>query len=294
MGQLVRDLAQRHGLTRVAVLARTNDQLDTLGRAITAAGLPVVRAAGTSLLDRTIAEAARCTSREQLAQWVEAVWASDEVPAVRSRVAEEVDRFLTSNEPGGFRAWLEVRQPFDDLEPDDDGAISLLTFHAAKGREWEAVVVTGVEDGLVPHTSAVTEVQRVEEARLLYVALTRASDTLVVTWSAARKGAAATASPWLAAVAATVDDDRPQPPPPTWRRAARPPEPLQALKDWREAVARAAGVAPAAVCSDQVLRSMLADPPRDVGGVAQRLGLGVNAAERLAPKLLSLLTAGPS
>lgn len=294
VGQLVRDLAQRHGLTRVAVLARTNDQLDTLGRAITAAGLPVVRAAGTSLLDRTIAEAARCTSREQLAQWVEAVWASDEVPAVRSRVAEEVDRFLTSNEPGGFRAWLEVRQPFDDLEPDDDGAISLLTFHAAKGREWEAVVVTGVEDGLVPHTSAVTEVQRVEEARLLYVALTRASDTLVVTWSAARKGAAATASPWLAAVAATVDDDRPQPPPPTWRRAARPPEPLQALKDWREAVARAAGVAPAAVCSDQVLRSMLADPPRDVGGVAQRLGLGVNAAERLAPKLLSLLTAGPS
>ena len=53
-------------------------------------------------------------------------------------------------------------------------------------------------------------------------------------------------------------------------------------------------MAPAAVCSDQVLRSMLADPPRDVGGVAQRLGLGVNAAERLAPKLLSLLTAGPS
>ncbi|MCB0999241.1 MAG: HRDC domain-containing protein, partial [Acidimicrobiales bacterium] len=74
----------------------------------------------------------------------------------------------------------------------------------------------------------------------------------------------------------------------------RAPEPLQALKEWRATVARAAGVAPAAVCSDQVLRSMLADPPTDVAQVAVRLGLGIGAAERLAPKLLTLLPAAPA
>lgn len=292
---MVRDLSRKHGLKQVAVLARTNDQLETLSRAIVGAGLPITRAVGASLLDRTILEAARCTSREQLAAWAEAVWAGDEVNPVRSRVAEEVDRFLSSNEPGGFRAWVEYRQPFDDLEPDDDGAITLLTFHAAKGREWEAVIVTGVEEGLVPHTSAGTPAQRTEEARLLYVALTRASDTLIVTWAARRKDVGGAPSPWLEAVAGTIDHEQPLPPPAVLRRAERAPDPLLALKEWREAIARAAGVAPSAVCSDQVLRGLLADPPRDAADVARRLGLGVSAAERLTPKLLGLLpAAGPA
>jgi DNA helicase-2/ATP-dependent DNA helicase PcrA len=293
---IVRDLSRRHGLKQVAVLARTNDQLEGIGRAISTAGLSITRALGASLLDRTIMEAARCTSREQLTAWAEAVWAGDEVHPVRSRVAEEVDRFLSSNEPGGFRSWVEYRQPFDDLEPDDDGAISLLTFHAAKGREWEAVVVSGVEEGLVPHTSATTVAQRAEEARLLYVALTRASDTLVVTWAARRRDVAGAPSPWLDAVTATVEVEDLVPPPAALRRttATRTADPIQPLRDWREGIARAAGVAPTAVCSDQVLRAMLADPPLDAAAVAQRLGLGVSAAERLAPRLLSLLAAAGS
>ncbi|MCB9394655.1 MAG: ATP-dependent helicase [Acidimicrobiaceae bacterium] len=294
VASMARDLVHRHGARHVAVLARTNEQLDALGRALSVAGVPIARAVGTSVLDRTVLEASRCTSRDQLAHWIESVWAADAVDPIRGRVAEEADRFLSSNEPGGFRTWLEVRQPFDDLATDDEGAVSLLTFHAAKGREWEAVVVTGVEDGLVPHASAGTVAQRAEEARLLYVALTRASDALVVTWAGERRGRAAAASPWLAAVSATIEHQRRAAPPADWRRPPRAPEPLQALKEWRATVARAAGVAPAAVCSDQVLRSMLADPPTDVAQVAVRLGLGIGAAERLAPKLLTLLPAAPA
>jgi DNA helicase-2/ATP-dependent DNA helicase PcrA len=273
----------------VAVLARTNDQLDVLGRAITAAGLPTARAVGASLLDRTIMEATRTPNREQLAAWAEAVWTSGEVNPVRARVAEEVDRFLTSNEPGGFRTWVELRQPFDDLEPDDDGAVALLTFHAAKGREWDGVVVTGVESGLVPHSSSSTAIQRTEEARLLYVALTRAGSELVITWAASRKEVVTGPSPWLEAVEATVDHSQPQPPPAMLRRPPRPPDPLDELRVWRDGIARAAGVSAQAICSDQQLRSMLADPPADVAAVATRLGLGISAAERLAPKLLDLL-----
>jgi DNA helicase-2/ATP-dependent DNA helicase PcrA len=286
---LARDLSQRHGLRQVAVLARTNDQLEGLARALAATGLPVARAVGASLLERTILEASRCTNRQQLAAWAEAVWTSDEVAPIRSRVAEEVDRFLMSSEPGGFRAWVELRQPFDDLEPDDDGAVSLLTFHAAKGREWEAVIVTGVEEGLVPHSSATTAAQRAEEARLLYVALTRASDTLVVTWAARRRDVAGAPSAWLESVAATIDVERPLPPPAVLRRTGAPPDPLAPLRDWRATVARAAGVEPRAVCTDQVLRGLLASPPRDTAEVARRLGLGLSASERLAPKLLDLL-----
>ncbi len=284
----VRDMVQRYGLKHVAVLARTNDQLDLLGRAIASAGMPTARAVGASILDRTIMEASRTQNREQLAAWAESVWTSDEVTPIRARVAEEVDRFLTSNEPGGFRTWVELRQPFDDLEPDDDGAVALLTFHAAKGREWDAVVVTGVEVGLVPHGSSSTPVQRTEEARLLYVALTRAATELVITWAAQRRDNTTGASPWLEAVEATIDHQQPQPPPAMLRRAARPIDPLDALRSWRDGVARAAGVSAQAVCSDQTLRSILADPPADVVAVAKRLGLGVSAAERLAPKLLAL------
>lgn len=286
---VVRDQVQRYGLKHVAVLARTNDQLDALGRALASAGIPTARAVGASILDRTIMEATRTPNREQLAAWAESVWTSDEVNPIRARVAEEVDRFLTSNEPGGFRTWVELRQPFDDLEPDDDGAVALLTFHAAKGREWDGVVVTGVEAGLVPHSGSSTALQRTEEARLLYVALTRAGTELVITWAAQRRDQTTGASPWLAAVEATIDHQQPQPPPAMLRRPPRPADPLDGLRAWRDGIARAAGVSAQAVCSDQVLRGLLADPPADAATVARRLGLGMSAAERLAPKLLSLL-----
>ena len=69
------------------------------------------------------------------------------------------------------------RNPFADA--DGVAGVELLTFHAAKGREWHTVVVTGVETGLVPHRSATTADARAEEARLLHVAVTRASDRLV-------------------------------------------------------------------------------------------------------------------
>ncbi len=52
-----------------------------------------------------------------------------------------------------FRAWVATTNPFDDASTD---GVVLLTFHAAKGREWHTVVVTGVESSLVPHKSAST------------------------------------------------------------------------------------------------------------------------------------------
>jgi superfamily I DNA/RNA helicase len=284
---IVRDLAQRHGPRSVAVLARTNDQLETHGRALAAAHVPVVRSMGASPLERAIAEAARVRSRDQLAEWAEAVWAGDTADPMRRRVAEEADRFLSSNESGGFRTWIEARQPFDDLEPDDDGAVSLLTFHAAKGREWQAVVVTGVEQGLVPHSSASAVAQRAEEARLLYVAMTRAGDELIVTWADRRGGSPSGPSPWIKALQAATPEHAVVPVPPSLRQHRAPVDPLIALRAWRAGVARAAGVTDRAVCTDQVLRSLAQSPPADSAELAVRLGVSTSVAERWAAKLIS-------
>ncbi len=73
-------------------------------------------------------------------------------------------------------------RPDPDLEADTD-AVHLVTFHRAKGLEWRAVWVAGLEDGTVPVRQAATRAQRDEECRLLYVAVTRAADELCCSWS---------------------------------------------------------------------------------------------------------------
>jgi DNA helicase-2/ATP-dependent DNA helicase PcrA len=253
---------------------------------------PTERTAGRSPLYRAIVVGVVFTRREALSLHAQSVLAGDEVDPVRRRVAEEADRFLASDERGTFRVWVDTHQPFDDVDPGVEGAVALVTFHAAKGREWAGVVVTGVEDGLIPHSAAVTAAQRQEEARLLYVALTRASEELVITHARERRLTRSQESPFLGAVRTTLLADRPAAPPEAIRgRPAAQPDPLEPLRAWRGGVARAAGIDDRAVCSDQTLRALLDQPPVDVAEIARRLGITPSAAERLAPKLLSLLGA---
>jgi DNA helicase-2/ATP-dependent DNA helicase PcrA len=158
----------------------------------------------------------------------------------------------------------------------------LLTFHGAKGREWPVVVVAGAEDGLIPHTSALSAAQQAEEARLLYVAITRAVDHLVITRAESRRGVPTRPSPWLQAVQETIADDRPVPPPPRPPRT-QPADPLAELKAWRLQVARGAAVSELTICSDTVLRGLLERPPASTDELATRLGLTPLAAAELRP-----------
>ena len=65
--------------------------------------------------------------------------------------------------------------------PGDD-ALQLMTVHSAKGLEFKAVFVCGLEEGLFPHENSLNEVDGVEEERrLMYVALTRARKQLTLT-----------------------------------------------------------------------------------------------------------------
>ena len=72
-------------------------------------------------------------------------------------------------------------------EAEDQGRVTLMTVHTAKGLEFPVVFVTGLEDGIFPHSHAMAdETDLAEERRLAYVALTRARERLYVTRAAVR------------------------------------------------------------------------------------------------------------
>ena len=66
------------------------------------------------------------------------------------------------------------------------GRVNLMTMHSAKGLEFEAVFVAGLEEGLFPHTLAIAPDEIEEERRLCYVAITRAKTHLYLTLAATR------------------------------------------------------------------------------------------------------------
>src|SRR5690606_4051064 len=78
-----------------------------------------------------------------------------------------------------------------DQIPDDDaadqGQVTLMTVHTAKGLEFPVVFVTGLEDGTFPHQRSLSDEEELaEERRLAYVALTRARTWLYVSRAAVR------------------------------------------------------------------------------------------------------------
>jgi DNA helicase II / ATP-dependent DNA helicase PcrA len=73
-----------------------------------------------------------------------------------------------------------------DSRRDDEGLITLMTLHNAKGLEYPTVFVAGCEDGVFPHQRALDEGGVEEERRLFYVAVTRAMRELYLTYARRR------------------------------------------------------------------------------------------------------------
>ena len=212
------------------------------------------------------------------------------------RVAESVLEFLREQPLGdgaAYRSWVSTTDPFDLR---DDRGVELLTFHGAKGREWHTVFVTGVETGLVPIRSATTGAERAEEARLLYVALTRATDELIITWCARRGGYQRKPSPLIATF---VPIEAHVAPPPAELVVIDPIRRSQLelhdeLNAWRDHAARAAGILPDALCSSAMLKAIAEQRPGSADELAQLTGMGMLTAGRLYPGIARVLEADQS
>ncbi|MCC6409507.1 MAG: UvrD-helicase domain-containing protein [Planctomycetes bacterium] len=99
------------------------------------------------------------------------------------------------NEPdGGVRGFLQDIALVSDVDGLQEGVakVSLMTLHSAKGLEFPAVFIAGLEENLLPHSRAIGEAENgeaaiEEERRLFYVGMTRAQEHLVLTLAKVRR-----------------------------------------------------------------------------------------------------------
>ena len=102
-----------------------------------------------------------------------------------------VDDYSTNHDNPTLEDFLEKTALFSDIDQfSEEGLVSLMTLHTAKGLEFPVVTIVGVEEGLSPHVRSIEEGdddELEEERRLLYVGMTRAKQRLCLYYARARR-----------------------------------------------------------------------------------------------------------
>jgi len=156
--------------------------------------------------------------------------------------------------------------------------VHLLTYHRAKGLEFDAVFLPRLEERELPSKLSKTAAAIAEERRLLYVGLTRAKRHLSVTWSGKP-------SRFLAEL-----DIETQAAPP---KAVEPDDPLYVvLKKWRLETARAEERPAYVIFHNSTLAEIVRRAPRSREELAEVPGVGPAKLERYGDDLLAVLAAG--
>jgi len=100
-------------------------------------------------------------------------------------VAREYDAGNPEGTLADFLQQISLVADTDQLR-DDEGLVTLMTLHNAKGLEFPIVFMIGMEDGVFPHSRALDEGTLEEERRLCYVGITRAQRDLYLTYARQR------------------------------------------------------------------------------------------------------------
>jgi DNA helicase-2/ATP-dependent DNA helicase PcrA len=211
-------LARGTAAREIAVLVRVNADTERFELALAQAGVPYVVRGAERFYERPVVRQAlvllRGAARGEAAGAGPDEPAGDPLPSSVRHVLTGMG--LTAGPPGGGAAARErweslaaIAQLADDMHarrpdatltdfsaelaqraelghaPAVDG-VTLASMHAAKGLEWDAVLLPGLVEGLMPVVHARTPDAIEEERRLLYVAVTRAREHLYLSWSPAR------------------------------------------------------------------------------------------------------------
>jgi DNA helicase-2/ATP-dependent DNA helicase PcrA len=319
----------RRPWSSMAVLYRVNAQSAAFEEALRKSGIPLRVRGDAAFLDRPevkvalesleaiAAKAPKREFAEHLTDLVtDAAESSDDARAHRDAIAQLGREYLgVASGRGSVPDFLDFLRT--TLRGQDDGgiasdAVDLLTFHRAKGLEWDSVFITGLERGLVPISHAQGDSAALdEERRLLYVALSRAQRALHVSWAGKRsrgeRVSSRSPSPFLAEIERGISGE-PEPPRDAavnQRGARQARASLEALADqelapadrplfeelvtWRRDVARASGVPAFVVFDNKTLRAMAGARPSSNSALLDVAGVGPTKLERYGAALLEIV-----
>jgi DNA helicase-2/ATP-dependent DNA helicase PcrA len=197
------------------------------------------------------------------------------------RLAEE------AGEDGTVGAFVEDLRARFASEGDGRG-VNLLTYHRAKGLEFDAVFLPHLEEGEMPFKRSKSDEALTEERRLLYVGITRARTYLYLTWTLGGKKPSRFLGELAAGtehhVAVRREDGEPRQP-----KAADGPL-LKALKAWRLERSRTDDVPAYVVFHDKTLVEIAAREPRSLAELASIAGVGPAKLDRYGPDVLGILS----
>ncbi len=207
--------------------------------------------------------------------------------ALHELVGRIVDDEPAIDLPGLVRALGERARTTGGDHPTQP-AVTLLTMHKAKGSEFDAVCLVGLEEGMVPISYAGTDDEVAEERRLLYVGMTRARRHLWLSWAQQRPG-------WSGKLVKRrpsrfLDDVSGRPK----RRARTATADIDdglagALRAWRLERAQRDEVPPYVVFNDRTLTELAATRPTSAAGLLAVHGMGTTKVRRYGEDLLRIL-----
>jgi DNA helicase II / ATP-dependent DNA helicase PcrA len=196
------------------------------------------------------------------------------------RLAEEFD--------DGTRTCVEFVADIEGRFGTEGGrGVNLLTYHRAKGLEFEAVFLPQLQDGELPFRRSKSEDAIAEERRLFYVGITRAKSALMISWvNDGRRKASA--------FVGELRDQRPAPPlktVPSGPADASNGPILGALKEWRKERSKVDSVPAFIVFHDATLAEIAEQQPLSLKDLAVIPGIGPTKLERYGTEVLTILRA---
>ncbi len=290
-------------LEEIAVLYRINARSEAFEEAFAAASIPyqvrdgafLRRPGPRAVLQRLRRDAAGPVDGVVDATTTALGFDPEATPDADEEVTRQADlarlralaaEFAAAHPSGDVAAFVDELGRRFSTEQNGRG-VNLLTFHRAKGLEFEAVFLPRLLDGELPFRSGRAKADPDEERRLLYVGITRAKRYLFLTWPTDGK---AKPSPFLEDldVRAAAPGPRRTAAVPV-RRPARGGPLVDRLKAWRRSRAQADGVPAYVIFHDKTLEEIAERKPRDWADLAAISGVGPTKLERYADEVLDVI-----